>query len=299
MHARLVVGRVPAFGQPRVNPMLADEILDRLNEAGLSRIADRLEDDLPTSVRLVAERLNRPAPIGTTRFGGDPDLPADFEWPMSEGRPLAFLAQICLDDVSKAADLELSGWLYLFYDCEKMPSGYDPADRDHWHVFHFRGEREALRPRRQDGLPDPSRFPACSVRFEIEHQLPSAELLCDAFEIDLDADEEREYDRICDEVSRPGHRMFGLADEIQGDMTLECQLASNGLYVGDQTGYDDPRAAELEAGAGDWVLLLQLDSDDEAPGWMWGDCGRLYVWIRIQDLEEEQFDSTWWIVQCY
>ena len=91
--------------------------------------------------------------------------------------------------------------------------------------------------------------------------------------------------------------MLGHPDEIQGDMKLECQLVTNGLYCGDSTGYEDPRAAELEADASDWRLLLQVASDEDA-GAMWGDLGRLYYWIRDQDLRRGAFDASWLVLQC-
>jgi uncharacterized protein YwqG len=95
----------------------------------------------------------------------------------------------------------------------------------------------------------------------------------------------------------PRHRMFGWPDLVQNPMQLECQLAANGIYVGDSTGYRHPRVAELAPGAADWLLLLQLDTDDEI-GWMWGDVGTLYYWIRRQDLPAGRFDRTWMIFQC-
>ncbi len=92
-------------------------------------------------------------------------------------------------------------------------------------------------------------------------------------------------------------RVLGYPDPIQGEMSLECQLASNGLYCGDASGYQDPRRAALEAGARDWRLLLQVDSEDDA-GMMWGDVGRLYYWIRRQDLKKAEFGNTWVILEC-
>ena len=50
-------------------------------------------------------------------------------------------------------------------------------------------------------------------------------------------------------------------------------------------------------GAAEWLLLLQVDSDDVAQ-WMWGDCGRLYYWIRESDLRGRRFDRIWAILQC-
>ena len=81
-------------------------------------------------------------------------------------------------------------------------------------------------------------------------------------------------------------------------MQLEAQLVSNGLYCGDPSGYRDPRAKALQAGTLDWLLLLQIDSDD-ALQVMWGDTGRVYYWIRRQDLAARKFDRVWTILQCY
>lgn len=58
-------------------------------------------------------------------------------------------------------------------------------------------------------------------------------------------------------------------------METECQLASKGIYVGNPEGYQDPLVPELKAGAAEWQLLLQLDTEDDT-GWMWRDVGTLY-----------------------
>ena len=80
-------------------------------------------------------------------------------------------------------------------------------------------------------------------------------------------------------------------------MSLECQLVSNGVYCGGPEGYQDPRVPMLESGAKDWMLLLQVDTDDKAQ-MIWGDVGTLYYWIRRQDLENRDFDKVWMIFQC-
>jgi len=94
------------------------------------------------------------------------------------------------------------------------------------------------------------------------------------------------------------HRILGHPDPIQGDMQLECQLVSHGLYAGDSSAYQHPRRKELELGALEWKLLLQLDSDDNAR-MMWGDLGRLHFWIRENALTARNFDEVWMILQCY
>ena len=80
-------------------------------------------------------------------------------------------------------------------------------------------------------------------------------------------------------------------------MELECQLVSNGIYCGDSVGYHSDEAKTLRSGASDWMLLLQIDTDDDT-AMMWGDVGTIYYWIRKQDLVEGAFDRTWMILQC-
>ncbi len=45
-------------------------------------------------------------------------------------------------------------------------------------------------------------------------------------------------------------------------------------------------------------MLLQIDTDEQGPDWMWGDMGCLYFWIRKQDLDERNFDRIWAVLQC-
>lgn len=50
--------------------------------------------------------------------------------------------------------------------------------------------------------------------------------------------------------------------------------------------YDDLRDVHP-----DLCLLFQVDSDEPA-GMMWGDVGRLYIWIGRDDLTARRFDRT-------
>ena len=83
----------------------------------------------------------------------------------------------------------------------------------------------------------------------------------------------------------------------QGPFWAECQLASNGVYVGDPSGYADPRAKALLDAVDDWRLLAQIDSDDDA-GWMWGDLGALFYAARAGDVSRSDLDRTWLVLQC-
>ena len=80
----------------------------------------------------------------------------------------------------------------------------------------------------------------------------------------LSRDEQFAYAEALEDRGAVIHRLLGHPDPVQGDMQLECQLASNGIDCGDAGGYRDPRVPALRPGAADWRLLLQIDSDDAA-----------------------------------
>ncbi len=95
--------------------------------------------------------------------------------------------------------------------------------------------------------------------------------------------------------NRNDHHLFGYDFPMQGEMQLQCELASKGLDI-DLSKYENTRRKELENEANNWKLLLQLDTDDN-PGWMWGDAGKLYFWIREEDLKSNNFENVWMVSQ--
>ena len=152
-----------------------------------------------------------------------------------------------------------------------------------------------------DDLDHRARAPERRVNFDCEWTLPAmiklgGDKLC-SWE---DGPFKQLYDRLLPTRGDGDiiHRCGGYPENIQGDMRLECQLVSHGLYCGDASGYKDPRCPILEKGASDWKLLLQVDSDHKRFRWMWGDAGRVYFWARQQDIESADFSSAWTMLQC-
>lgn len=232
-------------------------------------------------------------------LGGKPVLPVGIEWPQWQGRKLAFLARISLPKIQQAQRIDWlpeEGALLFFYDAEEQPWGFDPQDRGGCRVLHvpdLEGAGDGRTPLEEEF------FPRIPVAFRSIQTLPSSErAIVDVLGLS-DAESER-YWELRDESFRgePKHQIAGFPFPVQGDcMELECQLVSNGLYCGDSSGYQDPRADLLAAGADDWRLLFQIDTDDGADV-MWGDCGTLYYWVRVQDAREGRFDNPWLILQC-
>jgi uncharacterized protein YwqG len=270
-----------------------------LKSCELTHLREILIADAQKSLRL------RPSDdddlVTRSRIGGEPDVPAGFNWPLSaSGAPLSFMAQIDLADLAGTAlgaNFKGSGVLSFFYDADQQPWGFDPKDRDGWRVFHFTAQQSLSRMETPEDVEDYAQFPACPVRFEEE--MTFSDLTQNGNVHGLSDEEfERAFDFQADVYGdEPIHRMMGYPQLVQSDWRLECQLASNGIYVGDSKGYESAEAAKLKAGADDWILLLQIDSDD-AIGFMWGDLGRLYFCINKNDLAQMDFSKVWVVLQC-
>jgi uncharacterized protein YwqG len=275
---------------------------------------------LEPAIRIAATRWTHGDPLaGRSRWGGDPELPDDWQWPTWKAsireyslgawsksppreRHLDFLGQFNLEEVASFEPHALpgKGMLYFFYDVDSQQWGFDPDDRGCAQVLYYPGELAALKPR---PCPIPRSVIAepCIMRFSQEWTAPDPEENAALFASATDryelAESLGELRQDLGGAEGPEHQLFGHSNNIQGPMRLECQLAFNGVYAGGTSRFDD-RVGDLEPGAEDWRLLLQVDTDEDGPGWMWGDCGRIYFWIRKQDLARHDFSKCWLVLQC-
>jgi uncharacterized protein YwqG len=296
-----------ARAEPVPHQVSSQELLALCEEVGLS--ADRVA----ATQRLIrpSVRLTRGGRAGSdaSRLGGAPDLPPGFEWPRWRGEELAFLGQLDLAAVAGCvpeAGLPGRGLLLVFYDAERKPSGLEPGHGGSCRVV-VAAEGQPLEPAPRER----AAFSPCPLVLSRELTLPPAH----SFQLDpldLDATELAawgllrlrlaEYQGVVVEEQSPGplalHRLLGHAEPVYGrEMELDCQLAANGLDLSEGEGYADPKRDELEPGAAEWRLLLQLSSDPEL-GWDRGEpFGRFYVWIRLDDLLAGEFDRVWAIRQ--
>lgn len=261
---------------------------------------------------------------GRSKLGGKPDLPAGMPWPMrkpyrlmfprgkhsrmDESRPLAFLAQISLTDIAAVGgtDLSLPNWglLSFFYDAESQPWGFDPGDAPQFQLMWF-GERVL---QRQEPPPTLNqRFNAVSLLPQARECVPAVATFAVSQILACSADPKSSREKlaglfrseeIMEEHSVSRHALGGWPCPIQQEMETECELVRNGIFCGGPDGFASERARRLRADAADWRLILQLATDDRA-GWMWGDGGNIYVWMREQDVRARRFDRCWTILQCY
>jgi uncharacterized protein YwqG len=294
-----------------------DELRDLATDHGLGHLADEIVSCSRLAVELRDVGEGADEGLGS-QLGGAPALPEGLEWPEWRGRPLSFLAGIRLDEVAwldEEALLPPDGMLLFFRDSVAVAAaaggeidedeagwGFDPADAGSARVFHVSADSLARRSA-LNGMPAHGVLPRRAVE-------PRGRLTMVPWESFFESPQDADVDRYIElqgaldaaqglSESAPNHQLLGHPDQIQGDMRLECQLVTHGIYCGDASGYEDPRAAELAAGAADWRLLFQLGTDEERLGVMWGDVGKLYFWIRRQDLAARRFEATWTILQCF
>lgn len=255
--------------------------------------------------------------IGETRFGGQPDVPSGFVWPTFETatyeddavkpRPLSFLAQF---NCAGLAPLDLegllpkSGLLSFFYEADSQRWGFDPKDAGCAKVYWFEDTSSLSPAEFPDELSGDFRFPSLQITARSEKNLPDWE------DFSLAHEKLRElYDDFSEERVLLGHdtpeessKLLGWPDIIQSNMTNECELVTRGHYLGgtwDNIPVQDVQLAE-KTSLDNWLLLFQLDTvtsgDFEL---MFGDCGRLYFYIRKEDLQQRRFERVWTILQCY
>ncbi len=291
-----------------------DELAARYEAHNLKRQFNTLVKKAKNSIRLQLDPCaDEEIPLGRSKLGGAPDLPAGMDWPCRDGVmeqiPLSFVGQINFAEV-KPFDLDgrlpERGILYFFYDYnpdDGMPWGFDPKDADGKHVLYVEDDSVALCRLEQPGeLEDEGlTFDSARLSFRSSPDLPDPFSDAGGLGILLKSTKDRLYD-LMDELEEEAedpcvNKLLGYPNQIQGDMQVECQIVTQGYYAGNSAGYAEARAKGAHKNADRWQLLLQVDSNEEL-GMMWGDCGRLYLWITEEDLRRRDFDHTWLILQC-
>ena len=259
-------------------------------------------------------------PKGTSKIGGKPDLPKDFQWfyyngedykKIVENRPLSFLMQINCEEVhkyDKESLLPKKGMLYFFYELFTMTWGFSPQDRGSAKVFYYDGEIEDLVPADfPEDMEKDCIIPESKIDFESMNDYPIDFL--DYYDPD-DSDEEmdrkeKEFEKELEELGYKADttKLLGHPELIQGEYWEECEgAAGKNIYYGSapiKYGSDEVKKF-IKENAKDWILLMQMSELEIGDyGLYFGDSGKIYFNIRKEDLKNKNFDDVWLILQCY
>lgn len=277
-------------------------------------------------------------PLGGSRLDGPPDLPAELEWPswspphMAGRRSLGdvfagvlsrlrgkkapekepvtvkldFMAQIRVADLAAAGESVLGqeGVLYFFHDIDNAPFG--PEERQGSRVCFWPGPVDSLRRAPQTELPPGTPRYALECPPTVPHRMDFRRgwRVPRAAVEDMDIDNTEQcwcFDKL--ETALSGKeldwdRILDIAGEVQPPgLWHSCELLHRGLNIGDDLP-EGVTVEDIDAGEGEWRLLLQLDGHDEiARDWHWGD-GCLYFCMKQQDLETKRFDRVVCVMQA-
>lgn len=257
---------------------------------------------------------------GTSKIGGKPDLPKDFQWfyyngedykKIVENRPLSFLMQINCEEVhkyDKESLLPEKGMLYFFYELFTMTWRFSPQDRGSAKVFYYDGEIEDLVPADfPEDMEKDCIIPESKINFESMNDYPIDFL--DYYDVDDSIEEtrrkEKEFEKELEELGYKADttKLLGHPELIQGEYWEECEgVAGKNIYYGSapiKYGSDEVKKS-IKENAKDWILLMQVSELEIGDyGLYFGDSGKIYFNIRKEDLKNKNFDNVWLILQCY
>ncbi len=260
---RLSIDEVAASILPaRTTPMLPKEFaahhakeLVRLRAAAKSAGATpkAVAAHMLPGVRLRTVPATKPPTLGQSCFGGRPGLPAGYKWPVKDGVPYAFFAQLRCDELyaalpperSKALAIPKRGWIVIFVAMEA--DGMHPLfdSESVWADFIDAGELKRLAfPKK---LHQDLRLPCVGVSIEPCVTLPDCGEAAAFLKLSkLDDDQLAKLHEALDPPG-PRHQLLGHKSSMQGFATPQDQ-----------------------------ELLLQLDTDGLLEV-MFGDGGRLHL----------------------
>jgi uncharacterized protein YwqG len=285
--------------------MTKKELKELFRQNKMSGVWNMVEPKLKNAVHIsLSPSSEARIALGQSKMGGLPDLPKGLKWFEYKGEPMSFVAQINLWEVAQYDTenrLPKEGILYFFYDATQSSWGFDPKHKGCSKVYHYKGDLQDLETcAAPDNLDDDAIFSPSVIEFSAKCNMPDYEsdLL---YDVDLEDEEYVLYSQLDAGINEAEYinKLLGHANNIQSGMELECELVRNGLYCGDSTGFKSPKAKALKRHISAWHLLFQVDSNDDTCNMVWGDAGRLFFWIREEDLKSENFDAAWLILQSY
>lgn len=147
------------------------------------------------------------------------------------------------------------------------------------------------------------KFPMVKIKMNTRKSYPSWQDFSEVFPDEKDYDAFNDaLDELTGEDSNDRSQLLGWPDVIQNSMFDECDLVTQGYYLGN--GWlnipKEVRQRAEETARDRWMLLFQLDTVEHGDFYlMFGDCGHIYFYITKEDLAARRFDRIWLILQCY
>ncbi|SFC49932.1 Uncharacterized protein YwqG [Flexibacter flexilis DSM 6793] len=222
-----------------------------------------------------------------SKFGGVPYLPVDAAYPTNaEGQPLAFVAQINLEEMPALPDWPSKGILLFFIDSKDNLLGLNfdnRTDQNGFKILYF-NEIE------QDSGKLLATLPADAPVF-VEKES----------RITFEQKEAPVSTGDCHFEQLIGESIYDFVDKFEDPDEAEQQYKDLAQQAGHKLGgypdfaQEDPRYESEESA--EYVLLFQADTDGNI-GLMWGDMGVANFFIKPEDLKAANFTGVYYNWDC-
>lgn len=290
--------------------MSKEAIIQLLEQAGLEQYKQAIASWIYPTAQLILEPVPEVSiSIGSSKVGGNPDLPEDVEWPRWKDYEMTFISQINLAELPSELSLPTSGLLSFFYAVEPMFEDEDFFSDPHTcRVIFTNANQLDLISRRNapDSLNESARMRPNRISFVPRLSVPTSEsAFLESLGLGWNGNRE-DFDKYWGvflpefrnrwETEGYINRLMGHPDQIQGDMQVGCEIAI-GLHTWNEIKNSEKRK-QIVNSALKWRMLLQIDSEEDKTGIMWGDVGRIYYWILEDDLAALRFDRVICEMQC-
>lgn len=242
-------------------------------------------------VRLTETDENR-LPVGTSKFGGRPDLPSDIEWPKSgDGIPMEFIAQFNMEEVHKAdvaEQMPANGMVYLFFSFSYSVENY--GDPQCFKVIYVEN---------QDGLARRD-FPENVERKQASKKMDFIEYLSlptfdwtDLKKMGMTEAEQDAYNELSGthfQIVMLGHILT-----VQGPMEYECEDQRLSRNMGKLLPESWEERSALFTQLDEWIPFFYLNNDWLDPN---GDGSDIAFYIQKQDLKNGNFSKMCLVIQA-
>lgn len=234
------------------------------------------------------EKTEAEITAGCSKIGGNPDVCEGFEWMRNpEGKALAFLMQINCGEIhpfDKDNEFPEKGMMYFFYDLEASPWN---SEENRYAVCYYGGDVSELKPCEFPDKEVVSNYCFADVNCTIDESAVKFFCSDDLPEYDDASDIAEDYSYEEYEGSR--FRILGYDPYEYSEKYFKLGGYSNSIQYGLSEEFDSS-----------YVQLCQLTTyESEKCGFMFGDGGNLYFYIKKEDLINKRFDRTEIVLQCY
>ena len=240
-----------------------------------------MEIDFKNAIKILTEKN---VDIEKSMFGGCPFVDKGFEWPIHNGVPLNFLAQINLSELNSICSFDFlpqEGLLLFFYDNDRQPWG-DFDDFGAWRVLYQK--KPVIHVQCPYGIYEMGDLKNKGISFIKEETYQNPDLLF-LNESVLTEYYEKYYSK------NEGHIIGGYSYDIQSSSKEDAFMVQHRHYHNNN--FNNIPADDFKK----YTLLFQMDSDYNI-NFQIGDMGTLYFYGDMDEMKKGDFSNIWITSQC-